>query len=225
MKDNWQSRFHETASEIMHLVLPLLIVWLVVDTMADWKLHKLFVLLTAICWLVLDSFWRRKARGTPSAAVIARIPWWRWTWLVLQREGLYYLPLSSVPVLGLRIIPEQIAWVGLAMCVVGIGFAIWSRHTLAGSWNISATALGENQTLIQSGPYAIVRHPIYFGMLLGALGTALVVGELRAFFNFMAMISEGWGKLNQEEAIFRKQFPDKYPSYQHRVKKLIPGVL
>jgi len=208
----------------MNFVLPILIGWLVVDLATDWKLHKLLVLLTAVCWLVMDNFWMVKARGAKSV-VVTHIPFWRKVWLVLRSYGFYYLPLSAVPVLGLKIIPEQIAWLGLAMCVVGISFAIWSRHTLAGNWNVSATGLGENQALIQSGPYAIVRHPIYSGMLLATLGTALTVGELRAFFNLAAMMSEGWTKLNQEEAILQKQFPGKYPDYQHRVKKLIPGIL
>src|SRR5437870_2185783 len=98
----------------MNFVLPILMVWLVVDLASDWKLHKLLVLLTAVCWLVMDNFWRLKARGTKSAVIIAHVPMWRKGWLVLRSSGFYYLPLSSVPLLCLRIIPEQITWLGLA---------------------------------------------------------------------------------------------------------------
>jgi protein-S-isoprenylcysteine O-methyltransferase Ste14 len=209
----------------MNFVLPILIGWLVVDLASDWKLHKLPVLLTAVCWLVMDNFWRLKARDTKSSVIIANVPMGRKAWLVLRSSGFYYLPLSSVPVLGLRMIPEQIVWLGLAMCSMGVCFGIWSRHTLAENWNVSGTGLGEQQALIQSGPYAIVRHPIYSGMLLAMLGTGLAVGELRAFVNFVFTVFEGWKKLSQEEAYLQKQFPDAYAGYQRRVKKLIPGIL
>jgi protein-S-isoprenylcysteine O-methyltransferase Ste14 len=209
----------------MNFVLPILTGWLIVDLAFDWKPHKLLVLFTAICWLVMGYFWRLKARGTKSVEAITRIPLWRKVRASLRSEGFYYLPLSSVPILGLKIVPEQIAWLGLAMCVLGVSFAIWSRHTLAANWNISATGMEAYQTLIQTGPYAIVRHPIYLGMLLATLGTALTIGELRAFFNLFGLIPEAWKKLNQEEGILQKQFPDKYLNYQHRVKKLIPGIL
>lgn len=210
----------------MNFVLPILAVWLLVDLASDWKLHKLLILLTAVCWLVMDNYWRLKARDTKSAATIAHISIRRKLWLVVRSYGFYFLPLSSVPVLGLRIIPEQLAWgwIGLAMCVCGVGFSIWSRHVLAKNWNV-ATGLEGHHALIQSGPYAIVRHPIYVGIWLVMFGTALAVGELRALINLVVSVSEGWAKLNQEEAILQREFPDAYAGYQHRVKKLIPGIL
>ena len=210
----------------MNFALPILTIWLIADLVTDWKQHKLVVVLTAVCWLVMDNFWRLKARGTKSTTTITRISVWRKSWLVLRSYGFYYLPLSAVPVLGLRIIPEPVvwAWIGLALCVFGVAFAIWSRHVLAKNWNV-ATGVEEHHALIQSGPYALVRHPIYFGMWLAMLGTVLAVGELRAIINLVISVSEGWAKLNQEEAILQKQFPDAYAGYQHRVKKLIPGIL
>ena len=210
----------------MSFALPILIVWLVTDLVTGWTLHKLVVLLTALCWLVMDNVWRLKARNTQSITTIAHIPIWRKLWLVLRSYGFYFLPLSFVPVLGLRILPEQLvwAWIGMGMCACGVGLAIWSRHVLAKSWNV-ATGLEEHHALIQTGPYAIVRHPIYFGMLLAMLGTALAVGELRALINLVVSMTEGWAKLNQEETILQKEFPDAYANYRQRVRKLIPGIL
>jgi protein-S-isoprenylcysteine O-methyltransferase Ste14 len=138
---------------------------------------------------------------------------------------LFYAPLSKVPVLGLKIIPRHsgVAWAGVAMCAAGTGFAIWARHYLAGNWSGTVT-LKEGHSLIQSGPYAIVRHPIYSGILFAMLGTALAVGELRAFPALLGALGI-WKKMNQEEALMRKAFPGEYADYEQRVKKLVPGIL
>jgi protein-S-isoprenylcysteine O-methyltransferase Ste14 len=209
----------------MNFALPILTIWLIADLVAGWTQNKLVVLLTAVCWLIMDNFWRLKARGTKSAVTITSISIWRKSWLVLRSYGFYYLPLSTVPVIGQRMIPESAVWtwLGLALCMCGVAFAIWSRHVLAKNWTV-ATGVEEHHALIQSGPYSLVRHPVYFGMLLAMLGTALAVGELRAIINLVISVSEGWTKLNREEAALQKEFPDAYAGYQHRVKKLIPGI-
>ncbi|MEI2725589.1 MAG: methyltransferase [Verrucomicrobiota bacterium] len=171
-------------------------------------MHKLIVLLTALCWLVMDNFWRLKARNTQSVATIAHVPMWRKLWLVLRSYGFYYLPLSAVPVLGLRIIPEQLAWawVGLAMCICGVGFAIWSRHVLAKNWNV-ATGLEDHHALIQSGPYAIVRHPIYFGIWLVMLGTAPGGRRIESVYQFDYLRIGRLGKIESGRSCFAKGVP------------------
>ena len=70
---------------------------------------------------------------------------------------------------------------------------------------------------------AIVRHPIYSGMLLQACGMVIVLGEVRAFallFGIELLLRQ----LGKEEAVLRASFPDEYHAYERRVRRLVPGI-
>jgi protein-S-isoprenylcysteine O-methyltransferase Ste14 len=185
----------------------------------DWNVCWLF---TIGCWLVLDIYWALAARRTKR--VIADGKKWT-TWLVtFLIYSLYCLPLSSVPLLGQRVVPRYIPLetLGALLCAFGVGFAIWSRHVLAGSWN-AAVICGQGHSLVQRGPYAIVRHPIYFGFLVAVVGMLLALGEVRAFvllFGVEILLN----KMGQEETILRTAFPSQYPEYEQRVKRLLPWI-
>ena len=131
----------------------------------------------------------------------------------------------SVGTLNQRIIPIdlRILDTGIALTWVGIAFAIWARHTIGANWSGRVTVKVDHQ-LIQSGPYAFVRHPIYSGILTGVLGTALatnligliIVGVLGAYFYYSASV---------EEKNLTATFPTAYPAYRARTKMLIPFLL
>lgn len=70
-------------------------------------------------------------------------------------------------------------WLGLLMVICGLAFAVWARIHLGRNWSGTVT-VKEDHELIRSGPYGIVRHPIYTGLLLAIAGTAIVFGEWRA---------------------------------------------
>ena len=67
---------------------------------------------------------------------------------------------------------------GLLLVLLGVAFSIWARLVLGGNWS-SAVTVKQGHTLVCRGPYTIVRHPIYTGILLALLGVALIVGEVR----------------------------------------------
>lgn len=126
-----------------------------------------------------------------------------------------------------RFVPESaltICWLGLALTVAGIGFSVWARLFLGRNWSGRVT-IKEQHELIQTGPYSIVRHPIYSGFLLAILGTALVQGELRSLLA-LPMAALGWGlKLRLEESFMAQQFGNAYLDYKRRVKALVPYVV
>jgi protein-S-isoprenylcysteine O-methyltransferase Ste14 len=106
---------------------------------------------------------------------------------------------------------------------VGLFIAIWARITLGGNWSARVT-LKENHELIQRGPYRVVRHPIYSGLLLMILGTAILIGQVGGFV-VLALCSCGlWVKLRREEALLTKQFPE-YSEYMRGTTALVPFVL
>jgi protein-S-isoprenylcysteine O-methyltransferase Ste14 len=77
-------------------------------------------------------------------------------------------------------------------------------------------------TLICQGPYTVVRHPIYSGLLLSLLGVALIVGEVRGLLGVGVVFLALWIKSSMEERFMLEEFGAEYRSYQHRVKALVP---
>lgn len=124
-----------------------------------------------------------------------------------------------------RFLPEDYwrvwFWVGSGLTAAGLGFTVWARVHLGRNWSASVT-VKEKHELITSGPYAIVRHPIYSGLLLAFLGTAVALGELRGLLALAIAAASFWPKLRREERFMVKQFGDAYEGYRQRVAGLIP---
>jgi protein-S-isoprenylcysteine O-methyltransferase Ste14 len=175
------------------------------------------------CWAAIDLYWGWTARHLPCASQPPSINW-RTRAIGFLPYVLYCLPLGAVPVLGQRLFPkfEWLEAAGAVMCVVGAATAIWSRNELADLWN-SSVSPSTQRTLVQKGPYAIVRHPIYAGMILTMLAMMLVLGEVRALilaFGIEALLR----KLRSEDALLAAAFPGEFPAYQVRVKRLVPWI-
>jgi len=116
------------------------------------------------------------------------------------------------------------AVVGLALTIGGIVFAIWARFYLGGNWS-SMVTLKQDHTFIRTGPYAIVRHPIYAGLLLALFGTAIELGEFGGFLGVILAFAAWLAKARIEESFLRLQFGGAYVQYSQQVKTLIPFVL
>ena len=114
--------------------------------------------------------------------------------------------------------------IGLALTVSGIGFAIWARVYLGGNWS-AVVAIKRGHTLVRTGPYAIVRHPIYAGLLLAMLGTAIELGALAGIVGVIVAFAAWLAKARLEESFLLAQFGAEYVRYQQQVKALIPFVM
>ncbi len=114
-------------------------------------------------------------------------------------------------------------WVGAAVTVAGLLFAIWAREHLGRNWSRSVT-IKEGHELIDTGPYATVRHPIYTGVLMGFLGMAIAISQVRGFISFVLMFVALWLKLRMEEEWMRSQFGDTYAAYARRTAALLPYI-
>ena len=116
---------------------------------------------------------------------------------------------------------QVIAYSGLAATAIGIGFAIWARFSLGGNWSATVT-LKEKHSLVTHGPYAIVRHPIYTGLLLGLAGTSVVYREARTLLALVIVLVMLLLKIRIEERFMKEQFGVEYAGYSRRVKALVP---
>ena len=128
--------------------------------------------------------------------------------------------------LSLVLIPhtEAILFIAMILTVCGLGLCLWARAVLGRNWSGTVT-LKENHELIVRGPYRVVRHPIYTGLLLMLIGLSLEQGRIAGLIGFLLVFISLWIKLGYEEELMLKQFPENYPAYQQRVKRIIPFVL
>ena len=179
-------------------------------------------LVIVVCWAAFWTYWLVAARN----AKVRQGPS-RWGGLAGARVALLVVIVYLVQGLGFRSHlaeagPALVA-VGLALFALGLALAIWARLYIGRNWGMPMTRKQEPE-LVTSGPYRHVRHPIYSGVILAMLGTALAttlygliaVGALAAYFIFSA---------TREEAYLAGQFPDTFPAYKHATKMLIPFLI
>jgi protein-S-isoprenylcysteine O-methyltransferase Ste14 len=184
-------------------------------------------LVPTICWLIFLAYWIMSARATKTTTERqhrGRELMIRLTMVaggVLIGFGGRGIGLAT-PVVQTGIVALQT--LGCILCGLGLAVALWARHTLAGNWSSSVT-FKEDHELIQRGPYSYARHPIYTGILLMMLGTAMTANQKGALLGVVLVFGGLWWKLRQEEMLMTKHFPETYPAYRQRVKALIPGVL
>lgn len=181
--------------------------------------------LITLCWIIFLLYWMANARSVKTALetqsrssrLAHRLPVW---------IGIILLFFVGHRHPGIVIIPHSLATAcaGAATAALGIAIAIWARKTIASNWSGDIQFKQDHQ-LVQQGPYRFVRHPIYTGILLMCLGTAIESGRAAAFAGVAFFLLGFWIKLRQEERLMARHFPAEYPAYKARVKALIPYLL
>jgi protein-S-isoprenylcysteine O-methyltransferase Ste14 len=184
----------------------------------------LIVRWTSLLWLLLSAVWLGSLpfvkptlhRSTRSSRI---------QHLILFAAGLYLLfgtsstsdwlnqPLWKVTL--------PIAFVGLSLTLCGVAFGIWARLTLGENWSGTPT-IKQNHTLILRGPYRIVRHPIYTGLLVAFLGSAVERGLVRNLLAVPVCAVALWIKSTVEEDFMEHRFGAEYLRYRARVSALVP---
>ena len=110
------------------------------------------------------------------------------------------------------------------LTLFGAAFAIWARFTIGANWS-GVVTLKEDHELIQSGPYAYVRHPIYSGLILMGIATAAFFAQPYEFIIFSVVLILFIFKMRMEEQLMIQQFQSEYLEYRKRVKAIIPFLL
>jgi protein-S-isoprenylcysteine O-methyltransferase Ste14 len=113
--------------------------------------------------------------------------------------------------------------IGLALFLLGLAVAVWARIYLGGNWGMPMTQK-DNPELVTTGPYHLVRHPIYSGILLAMIGTAIAVS---VYWLIAAVVIGGYFiySATAEERYMAERLPDTYPGYKRSTKMLVPFLL
>ena len=186
--------------------------------------HLLYDLPLAVLWLAWLAYWVFAARDVKP--VRRREPWASrllTVALTIPVALLMAAPGKWLPWLSARFLPDTmiVDWAGLLMVTAGLALAVWARTHLGRNWSGTVT-VKEDHELVRSGPYAIVRHPIYTGLLLAMLGTAIILGEWRGLSALCFLSAAFLLKLRREERFMAESFPDTYPGYRAQVPALVP---
>jgi len=194
------------------------------DSLFNMMLDSRLVIIAA--WLAAVIFWlvgtiKTKAtvrRQTLSSRLLEIAPLVLGIVLLRTDRTLFHL-------MAVRFVPATAGWqmVGAGITVAGVAVAIWSRYFLGQNWSATVTVKQEHE-LIRTGPYSVVRHPIYSGFLLAILGTAIYDGEYKGLLA-LVLVSVAWKiKSLHEEAFMQSEFGDDYTQYKREVKGLVPFV-
>jgi protein-S-isoprenylcysteine O-methyltransferase Ste14 len=134
------------------------------------------------------------------------------------------LPRFAPALLRQRFLPFHplLGGAGIALTALGLAVAVWARVHLGRNWSAIVT-VKEDHALIRSGPYRLMRHPIYSGVLLALLGTALALGERRDLIALVLAFVALLYKSAIEEERMAATFPD-YDDYRRRTARLVPFV-
>jgi protein-S-isoprenylcysteine O-methyltransferase Ste14 len=137
------------------------------------------------------------------------------------------LAARSVPGwLGERWLPNGLEefLVGLALVAGGLAFTVWARVVLGGNWS-GVVTLKHDHEIVKSGPYRVIRHPIYTGLLVAFLGSAIARGEVRGLVAVAIVAIAFWRKLRVEERWLEELFGSAYADYRRTTWALIPFVV
>lgn len=188
--------------------------------------NELIALLWAV-WIVVWTgaafFVKRTHRREPlGPTLLERVP------VVLGFFTLllpHWMPHRVPPALTQRFLAESpvLALVALVLVFGGIFFSFWARAHLGRNWS-GEVMVKIGHALITSGPYRWVRHPIYAGMTLALVGTALASGAPYGLIGLALILFGFLVRVRQEEALMRETFPAEYPEYSRSTARLIPGL-
>ncbi len=167
-----------------------------------------------LCWAV---YWWAAARG-------AKATQWRES---AASRILHVAPLIAAFLLlsptRMPDRPQWALWSGAALTVAGLAFAIWARRHLGRNWSGTIT-LKVDHELVTSGPYRLVRHPIYTGLSVAFAGSAIATGGLRGVLAFALAVFAIARRVQVEDRVMHGRFGAAYDEYAGRVGAVIPAI-
>ncbi len=174
-----------------------------------------------VAWLVIWMVWAFGTKRTERRESTSS----RLSYTVLTVAAFWLMFAGDVPRVWLRtrLYPPTswTNWLGIAVTAVGLGFAIWARAYLGRNWS-GMVSVKIGHELVRSGPYRWVRHPIYSGMILAMLGTAVVRHQVRGLIAVVLLYAGFTIKSRIEEQAMTATFGPEYAQYASTTGAIIP---
>lgn len=149
-----------------------------------------------------------------------------WLWIAVQGVGIGLTGMGRVDILTG---PPTAGMIVRALVVLALMLAaIWlfdsSSRTMGKNWSLVARTRSDHN-LVQSGPFALVRHPIYVALFLFMVAMAIAYGHTRNLLVGIPVFAFGtWMRIRHEERLLREMFGSEYDAYAARVKRFVPGI-
>jgi len=189
--------------------------WMTADEAGRWagRLWDVLLVVWVVLWFGMKK--AKKLEGWGERAqhgILMVLGFWflfgnlnNWGWL-------NYRPLPNVP---------EIWTTGLLLTAVGVGISIWARLSLGTNWSGMVT-LKTGHELIRTGLYRWIRHPIYTGILLGMIGTAMIRGHLRGWIGVAIVFAGFYYKARREERFLQEEFGAGFEEHARRTGMFLP---
>ena len=188
----------------------------------------LYYSLILLLWIAYQVYWWIKAKNVKQTEHVHESIRSRLIRLSAMVAAIVLLIFQNIPmsILDENFIPMgyTVYSIGIVFTAIGLIFSAWARHHLGSNWS-QAITIKEDHRLITSGPYAFVRHPIYTGLLLALIGTAIAIGKWRGLIAVALVFTVLMYKLILEEKLMQVQFGDSYKKYSRQVSALIPYII
>jgi protein-S-isoprenylcysteine O-methyltransferase Ste14 len=186
---------------------------------AVWVSMHAIELVFAVVWAAFWLYWLMAAFSMKRG----RVPWSRelGVRVVILIIAILLIRVGAFRDHGLRSDPWR-AGLGLVLFALGLGFAIWARLHIRRNWGTPMTQKDDPE-LVTSGPYRLVRHPIYSGVLVAGVGTAIALSWMWLIAVVLAGIYFVYSA-TVEERYLTEQFPATYPAYKSSTKMFVPFV-
>jgi len=185
------------------------------------KIPPALLILYGLAWASAALYWAAPAKAAQSG----EFRWYRALRLLVLAAtfALLFWDATGIGFLGKRFLPSALVFglLGFALALIGMAITIWARAVLGQFWSDRVIVQTDHQ-LVRTGPYAYMRHPIYSGVLLGVLGTALVLGQWRGLLAFVLLLTNYWIKAKREEQILSSRFSKEFCEHQSRAGFLLP---
>lgn len=187
-------------------------------------MHPVLTLFIPLCWIAWALIWFLAARSVkqtvrhedPLSRLSNTLPLWLAAFL-----------LASPPIwpdfLTARLLPATLGTFvfGAILVVVGLCFAIWARYHIGRNWS-GVITVKQDHDLVRTGPYSLVRHPIYSGLLLAIIGSAIARGNSVAVVAVALVLFSFLRRVSVEERWMTETFGAAYDDYRASTPALVP---